>query len=207
MIIEADGKSIPGSAHPYQDRIFLNRERQVFLVADGVSRSSHGDGGLAAGLILGMVEEEVEKGADLSTAVIKANDHLVKRRGWDVRVGETTFTGCLIKDDVANIVNVGDSPAYLFRKASNVRLYTEDKDPRRGYLTQVIGHPNISAHSATIDLQPGDVIALMTDGINKLDVGAMARPWPVKKIVDMVMESQSKLGYDDDKSIIVIRLS
>lgn len=204
--IEAAGKSVPGSVHSYQDRIFLNKRKPLFLVADGVSRSSHGDGGVAAGLILNLVEAEIEKGADLSTAVIKANSILVKRRFWDKDIGETTLTGCIIVKNIAHIINIGDSPAYLLRNLSCVTMYTEDKSPE-GYITQVIGQPNISVHSAAVELHPGDRIVLMSDGINNLDTGAIMRDASIEKVVEKIISDQKDFhGYDDDKSIIVIRV-
>lgn len=206
-MIEAAGKSIPGSAHPYQDRIFLNNNRQIFLVADGVSRSSHGDGGIAAGLILNLVEKEIERGSDLPTAIIIANTILVKRRFWDRLIGETTLTGCIIDGNTAHIANIGDSPAYLFRGSSRINVYTEDKAPQ-GYLTQVIGQPNISVHSTTIELQPGDVIVLMSDGIHKLDTAMIMQAGSASDAVEKIIGDQRGLhGYDDDKSIIMIKMT
>jgi hypothetical protein len=54
--VEVSSKSVPGTSHDYEDRILVNEARRLYAVADGVTSSSQGSGGVAAELALALLK-------------------------------------------------------------------------------------------------------------------------------------------------------
>ncbi|TLY13683.1 MAG: hypothetical protein E6K84_03770 [Thaumarchaeota archaeon] len=183
-LLEVAARSIPGSAHPYEDRILADDKVGLFAVADGVTHSSQGSGAVAAELALSLLREYFS--GDLTAVAVDEGRLLVG--------------------------NVGDSPAYLVR-AKNMRgLIQEDKSPH-GYITQVIGYPEtIHVHSTSLQLKDQDMVIVASDGIEHVlrvsFVHQLLSMPEVSEVVDsIIQEAKARVtGYDDDKSVIVLRV-
>jgi serine/threonine protein phosphatase PrpC len=211
VFLNVASRSVPGSQHPFEDRTLVDEGKGLFAVADGVTRSSHGSGALAAELSIRLLKKNY--GGDLVEAVTKTHKEVVKRRAEDWEIGETTLTAVAAEDDDLQAANVGDSPALLIRGGEIQSLYHEDKT-LTGSISQTMGYPDeIAVNSSRTRLQGGDVVIVASDG-----VGHVLRP-PiiyqllgkprVNEVADAIIATaKSKpTGYDDDKSVIVINFA
>lgn len=208
-MLEAASLSVPGSVHPYEDRVLDDEKLGLFAVADGVTNSSQGSGGTAAELALGLLRESFR--GDLVAAIEKTHGLMARRRKDDRNVGETTLTAAAIREGMMQVGNVGDSPAYLAREGGLSSLIEADKSPY-GFITQVIGYPEvIHVHSRTVTLQVEDVIIIASDGVDHVLRDPLLQKLAglgSREAADLVVrEAQAKpTAYDDDKSVIVIRI-
>lgn len=204
-------KSIAGSVHPYEDRILVDEEKMLYAVADGVTLSSHGSGGVAAKFAIELLKENFS--GDIVKAVKETHDRLNGMKLRDKSIGETTLTAACLREEWAEVVNVGDSPAYLAREDILLSLFHEDKDGY-GHITQVIGYPEeIEIHHKRMPLRKGDYLILASDGVAhalniptitplvKKEVSAEAL---AREIIETAQEQP--IGYDDDKSVIVVKV-
>lgn len=209
-MLKVAARSVPGSVHPYEDRILVDEKLGLFAVADGVTLSSQGSGAVAAELALSLLRENFS--GDLTTAISKVHQVVLKRRKGDRTVGETTLTAVAVREGSLGVANVGDSPAYLVRAESMQSLTRADRSSY-GYITQVIGYPEtIQVHSAGLELEDRDTVIVASDGVEHvlhapLVHGFVGRP-EVNEVADAIIEEARvrMAAYDDDKSVIVLRI-
>ena len=209
-MLQIASRSIPGSQHPYEDRVLVDEKLGLFAVADGVTLSSQGSGGIAAELALGLLQENFK--GDIVEAVKAVHRAAVERRRKDKDVGETTLTAITVSDERLQAANVGDSPAFLVSGGRIRNLFQEDRSPH-GYITQVIGAPEtVRVHSTSLDLRARDVVIVASDGVGHVLIPSMMDQFASKpdadQIADAIIEEAlaQRSGYDDDKSVIAIRI-
>jgi protein phosphatase len=212
LSLDTAAKSVPGSTHPYEDRILVNERKRLFAVADGVTISSQGSGGVAAEFAIELLQENQTE--DLVEAITRIHEMVLKRkRMGDETIGETTLTAAVIEGATLELANVGDSPAYLIRNRSMKRLSHLDKS-ESGYITQVIGFPEtITVHLTKTQLRVGDLVLLISDGVLHVMnsppfFGLLSREPNANELASKIIaEAQLRVGsYDDDKSVIVLRV-
>jgi serine/threonine protein phosphatase PrpC len=110
-------------------------------------------------------------------------------------------------------VNVGDSPAYLLRD-NDLTVLTQADKSEFGYITQVLGYPEkIRVHSNAVGLKMNDYLILASDGVAHVINHATLLPIVratvgSKEVAEAIIERAETtwVGYDDDKSVIVIRV-
>ena len=211
-MLEVVSRSAPGLTHPYQDRVLVDEKRGLFAVADGVTRSSQGDGAIGAELAVRLLEENFS--GDLKRTVEEVHEMVFGKMKQEWSIGETTLTAMSVNDSQGEVCNVGDSPACLVQGANITSLYTADKS-LQGDLTQVIGFPeSVRVHSTRFQLNGGDVVILATDGVEQVLqpplIYRYLRRTNAHEIADAIIEGAKtqarKGGYDDDKTVIVIRV-
>ena len=210
LAFTVSSKSVPGSTHVHEDRILVDRESDLYAVADGVTLSSQGSGGAAAELALSLLKEQFT--GDLTEAVEAVHDRLFELKRSDRTIGETTLTCAHLAEGRAEIVNVGDSPAYLVR-GEEMKVMTHPDRNELGYITQVIGYPeNIKANRNSESLEAGDFLILASDGIahvlNHLTLlPILETTRTIGDVAEAIIEKAKVTwaGYDDDKSVIVIK--
>jgi len=101
-------------------------EPPLYAVADGMG--GHRGGEVASQLALTTIAESFRKGAvPFAEQVQAANRAVFERSGADRAVAGmgTTLTAAVIRGDLAHLVHVGDSRAYLLR-AGSLRQLTDD---------------------------------------------------------------------------------
>jgi len=208
--LEASWKSIPGNVHPYEDRVLVEKKRGLFAVADGVTGSSQGSGGIAAELALELLRKYFE--GDLLNAIERVHHTIVEKRVSDRSIGETTMTALAVVGNSLEACNLGDSPAYLVRDRTMRSLITEDVTPS-GRITQVIGYPEV-VHIHSVKMQPrtGDLLIISSDGVEHVlqpsFVDTLVSETSIHRIAESIVEQACLVatGYDDDKSVIVLRM-
>ena len=208
--LEVGAKSEAGSVHPYEDRMLVDEGSGLFAVADGVTVSSHGSGGAAADLAIGLLPKAFS--GDLPAAIGMVNRLSFEQRKEDRNIGETTLTAAFLHRGRLEVANVGDSPAVLIHHGTATSLIVEDRD-RSGHITQVIGYRDgVSVHSTSLELAAGDMVVLASDGVghvlgvpflSRLALGAGAE----EAAGSIVREAKAvPSGYDDDKTAIVLKV-
>ncbi|MBN2072338.1 MAG: serine/threonine-protein phosphatase [Actinobacteria bacterium] len=149
----------------------------------------------------------------------------------------TTFTCCLVSGDLAHIIHAGDSRLY-HKDKSGLKLVTEDhtitgelyrrgeisyqetfNHPQRNFLTNVLGiSEKIKPDYHTINLNPGDILVLCSDGLNsmvrdsqieniieKTDKNRETNKEKVKVIAEKLVKEALKNGGRDNITVIAIK--
>ena len=210
-MLEVASRSVRGSVHPYEDRILVDEKLGLFAVADGVTLSSQGSGATGAELALSLLHENFS--GDLVAAISRLHETFVARMRTDRAVGETTLTAVAIHDEDLQAGNVGDSPAFHVRRGEIQRIAHADKSPD-GYITQMIGYPEtVSVHGVRLRLEEGDVLVVASDGVEHILAASFIREIAgipsVGEMADAVIDEATArvADYDDDKSVIVLRIT
>jgi serine/threonine protein phosphatase PrpC len=144
-------------------------------------------------------------------------------------MGSTLVVAAIDDGDLA-LVNVGDSPAYLFRNgewklisqdhswpAEQVRLglitAEEARDhPMKHRLTRAIGvWDHIPSYTARIDLEPGDTVVLCSDGVETAGVSVeemweMLGEGDLEAGIQKVIDRCKELGAPDNVTVAVARV-
>jgi len=132
-------------------------------VFDGVSGG--GQGAQASELTERIFREasRIEEQEDVKRLLESAHSEL----SGASRIHLTTATVALKVGNQLYVINVGDSPAYLFRDGRVEELTVLDKDPYSlAMITQAIGDgEELDYHENQVSLEPGNILVLATDGI------------------------------------------
>ena len=213
MRVHASGRTDVGQVREVNEDAYHVGD-SVFAVADGMG--GHLAGEVASSTALepianldGHVYADAEDARDaLRQAVIDANEAVVTKAAHDPSFQGmgTTLTAVMVEGRRAHVAHVGDSRAYLFRDGEFSQLTTDHtlvqrmvdegrltqeeaaRHPQRSVITRAIGvEPDIDVDAMTLDLVPGDVMVLCSDGLTG--------PVTDDTIIDML--GDDGLGVDD----------
>ena len=168
-----------------QDRDLL--APPLIAVADGMG--GHLGGGTAAGMAVEALRGigDTTDPTALLSALQEANKAIARAATGDPELAGmgTTATAALLEGGILYLVHVGDSRAYLIRDgriiqvtqdhsvvAEMVRRGTLSADaaeshPARHVITRALGvDADIDIDALRVDLEPGDVVLLCTDGLS-----------------------------------------
>lgn len=144
----------------------LSLDSVLDAVLDGLTEKEEGTGKIASTLTADKLRyDRIQKVQDVIDLLTQANQELYETTEG---AAKTTATVALKLGKQLYIVNVGDSPAYLIREGKIMELTTLDKSPiYHAVCNRVIGEiPGLFRyHKNQIDLQSGDRLVLVTDGI------------------------------------------
>ncbi len=187
----AVGKTDVGKVRTSNEDAYLVGD-SVFAVADGMG--GHAAGEVAASAALEPVRaldgrvfaDAPSAAAALRDAVITANQTVSQMAEDDPSYHGmgTTLTATLLEGTRLHIAHVGDSRAYLLRDGQFSQI-TDDHTlvqhlidegqitveeaathPQRSIITRAIGvSPEVDVDSMSLELQPGDVLLLCSDGL------------------------------------------
>ncbi|MGD9796873.1 MAG: protein phosphatase 2C domain-containing protein [Acidimicrobiia bacterium] len=209
----------------------VHAEEGLWIVADGV-------GGHAAGEVASQVAVEFVRAntaaLGLAEAVRLANRAVLERAEADVNLrgmGTTVTAVVPVEVDGAaqlEVVNVGDSRAYLFRDGELLQL-TEDHSlvaeleregritadearvhPQRNIVTRVLGNePDIVVDVFSLDPFRGDRLVLCSDGLsNELEerevVGVLAHERDPIAAAGALVDLANVAGGRDNITVVVI---
>ncbi|TMF85667.1 MAG: serine/threonine-protein phosphatase [Chloroflexi bacterium] len=221
-----------------EDSVLVWKEKAgvdaLLVVCDGMG--GHAAGRLASSIAVETFASTLAgdggKGADpnrLREASIRTNTavHMASMENPEWQGMGSTLTVVAIEGSKLALVNVGDSPAYLFRDgkyrlisqdhswpAEQVRLGVikpEDaKDhPMKHRLTRAIGvWDQIASFTDVIDLQPGDSVVLCSDGVETAGVSveemwAMLTEGSLEDGIRKVIDRCRELGAPDNVTVAV----
>ena len=131
------------------------------------------------------IDQEHNFLANLEYSVQRAHERIIEEHGSPGKGPATTLTMVTLTWPRAYLVHVGDSRAYYLRGGRlrqltrdqttgeymvDVGAWTEDQAARAkvgGNLTSALGGQEMTPAVGLIDLEPGDVLLLCTDGLTK----------------------------------------
>lgn len=174
-----------------QDSIYMNPEKNLFIVADGMG--GHNGGDIASGIAVKSIPEYVLKNFSkdpkqtLDEGVKYANLEIKKRGENDpqlVGMGTTVVT-FYFKDTSLFIGNVGDSRAYLINRSKlylmtkdhslvqeklNLGIYNREqaqKDPQKNVLVRTVGfEKDVDVDVYTYKVSRNDIFLCCSDGLH-----------------------------------------
>jgi protein phosphatase len=175
------------------------------------------------------VEQENAFVEQLEQAIRGTHESILSQHGDADRAPATTLTLAIMVGPRAYIVHVGDSRAYYLRRGK-LRQLTRDQTvgdymvtigawtdtqaaraPSASALASAIGGSELSPAMGLIDLEPGDVLLLCTDGLTRhvtddqigriLGQSAPAETC-ARGLVDLALEG----GGEDNITVIVARI-
>ncbi|NOZ12640.1 MAG: Stp1/IreP family PP2C-type Ser/Thr phosphatase [Acidobacteria bacterium] len=168
----------------------------------------------------------------LMVGIKLANDAILSKVAGDPQLNGmgTTIVAAIFDRDNATIAHVGDSRAYLFRNqklslltndhswvSEQVRrgLITEEQarvHPMKNVVTQALGGAErLSVEIDELPLEPGDLVALCSDGLNsmvaaddmeKIFIRFHENP---EELIDQLIHKANEQGGDDNITVIVVR--
>lgn len=174
-----------------QDSIYMNPEKNLFIVADGMG--GHNGGDIASALAVKTVPEYVIQNQDqppaalIANAVKHANKSIKDRGKADAQlVGMgTTVVSFYFKETTLFIANVGDSRAYLINRNRlfqlskdhslvqeklNIGIYNREqaqKDPQKNVLVRTVGfEENVDVDVFNYKVCRNDIFLICSDGLH-----------------------------------------
>ena len=175
------------------------------------------------------VDREQDYLAALEASVERAHQRILEEYGTDGKGPATTLTLVTLMWPRAYLVHVGDSRAYYLRKTRlrqltrdqttgeymvDVGAWTEEQAARAkvgANLTSAVGGSEMTPVVGLIDLEPGDVLLLCTDGLTKhvadpqiatVLAGAGNAEAISRELVQLALEA----GGSDNVTVIVAKL-
>lgn len=216
------GHEIAGSSVPAEetggdtfDVIPLDDARAMILVADA---TGHGVGpALSATQVRAMLRIAARLGAEVDDTLVHINDQLESDLAMHLYVA--AFVGVL--DANAGRVryhSAGQAPILHFRAATGECLWLDTTAPPLGMLS-----PLMLRAAVTVELEPGDILGLMTDGVFECSdpageqfgrdrvasLIAAHRAQPLDALVETVQtavrEHRGATPPDDDVTVVLAR--
>ena len=210
-----------------QDSIGWDAGQQLWFVADGMG--GHASGEVASRLVKETLLAQAAT-VGVPAAVLMAHEAVMReaeQRGAQRGMGSTVVTAQITGDRSAQIVWVGDSRAYLWRRGELKRL-TRDHSylellraqsdlsetalrDRQGsnVVTQALGMGTPDPSQALVPLRTGDWLILCSDGLaielrDEEMAQVLARQATPKAAADALFAATMEHGARDNVSIIVI---
>ena len=211
----------------------LRSRGHLFAVADGMG--GHAAGDVASKVAMETVfrtyytsSAEAPEAA-LRAAIAEANRALLHQAEIDLSYAGlgTTFVAALLLGTELIVANVGDSRAYLFQ-AGHLQQITQDhswvaeqiaagvltheeaaRHPYRNVITRSLGPDREPAPDFfRIDLQPGDVLLLCSDGLSNMikqeEISAFLSAYPCDEAADVLLERTLERGAPDNVSFVLV---
>ncbi|HYJ45209.1 MAG TPA: PP2C family serine/threonine-protein phosphatase [Pyrinomonadaceae bacterium] len=238
----SDGAEPPEELRHFQ----LGEKGLVLVVSDGMGGALAGDvaSRMAVETVRQMlVESEDESGSEdedkslvdyLRHATVYANLAIHHRSQEDTRCAGmgATFTGAAIKDDMLDLVQVGDSRAYLMR-GQHIKLATKDQSlvqqlvdvgqiseaeaethMFRNVILQALGaQSELTPVTGKIRLRQGDILLMCSDGLSgKLRAEDMRRiiqegENDLGAICNRLVEEANERGGEDNITVVLARFT
>ncbi len=212
-----------------EDAVGTDPSRGLWLVADGM-------GGHASGEVASAIVRDTMIGAtelSLTDAVIAAHRAVAAAAEADAgryRGMGSTVVALAIKAGECEVVWVGDSRAYLWRRGtirrvsrdhSFVELLRESSGiteaeirvhPNRNLVTQTLGHGSPTPASVRVELRARDWLLLCSDGLNdELDDDEIAdllrRAREPDDAVSQLVEAALAKGGRDNVTVLIVAVS
>lgn len=204
-----------------QDRVFVDRERLVFCVADGVGGGQ--DGALASEMVCSNLKMMLYAAADdfssrlaaVQQAVEEANEEIHERtlRKGLGTMGSTVAVVVIDPDDRHRLAvcNVGDSRVYLIRGGMPERLTVDHRGAVPGSLTRAVGcSGRIEVEWSEIKAGDGSRILICTDGVHDVigdpRIAVFASGGSLSAAAERLSSDVFKHGAPDNFSFVLVSI-
>jgi protein phosphatase len=174
------------------------------------------------------VDQEHDFLGRLEDSVHQAHRRLLEQHGPDGKGPATTLTMITLCWPRAYVVHVGDSRAYYFRGGRlrqltrdqtmgeymvDVGAWTDEQAARAkaaAHLTSALGGSEMTPSVGLVDLEPGDILLLCTDGLSKFVaeeqiVTVLRHRASAEDICRELLRAALDAGGDDNITLIVAR--
>lgn len=207
----------------------------LFAVTDGMGGAQAGE--LASRLAATTIEDggAAPRGEDeLAELIRTANQRVFERAASDPQAAGMGTTATVVVVDEAvgtlTLAHVGDSRAYRVRDGALERLtsdhslvaelvrsgrLTEEEaavHPARSVITRALGtEPEIEVDTATIALQPGDLVLLCSDGLSSMVADpviatlAATSPGPAEA-TEALVTAANEAGGEDNVTVVAFEI-
>jgi serine/threonine protein phosphatase PrpC len=222
-----------------EDSVFVSEDAgrldALLLVADGMG--GHASGQVASKIVADTISGELRSdgGLDpqnLAAAFARANTAVYEAaRATSENAGMgSTVVMAAVKDGRMAMLNVGDSPAYLFRSGTVTEIYQNHSWPseqaRAGIIKpeDVANHPmkhrlaravgvwdHVKPYTTQLELEPGDVVLLCSDGVEEAGVSTeelrgLLEGEDLEAAVKSVIALCRQRGAPDNVSVAALRV-
>ena len=164
----------------------------------------------------------------LEKTVLDAHERIKREHAGAGKAPATTLTLTMLVWPRAYIIHVGDSRAYYLRRGRlqqitrdqtvgefmvNIGAWTEAQGAKAGgALTSAIGSSELTPSVGLIDLEPGDVVLLCTDGLTKhlpddRIAAVLGRPAGAEAMCRELVAAALEAGGSDNVTTVVARMS
>ncbi len=176
-----------------QDSIYINREKNFFVVADGMG--GHNGGDIASAIAVKVAPEQLYRSLADNTPVpkslhnsINAANKAIYKKGQSDPMLEgmgTTIVSLYFVGNSVYIGNVGDSRAYLINNQEiyqlsrdhsfvqeklSLGLYSREeaaKDPHKNVLSRTVGYePYVQSEVFNYKVHRNDILFICSDGLH-----------------------------------------
>lgn len=217
----------------YSCRVPLGSLKNLFIVADGMGGHKAGD--YASAYAVNAIEREVDadEGTEpvkiLSNAIECANEEIFEKAKEEDFAGMgTTVVASTVVDSTLYVANVGDSRLYLIREGITqitkdhslveemIRAGELERDearfhPDKNIITRAVGaDKDVNVDFFEVDLLPGDVILMCSDGLSNM-VGDDEILTIIKKnkevdgMADELVKTANHNGGKDNIGVVLVR--
>lgn len=213
----------------------LARKGLLYIVADGMGGAAGGDLASQMAVHVTLTKYYQDSGLDVSRSLAKAvqiaNEKIHERGHTDpVCWGMgTTIVGAVVRDNELNVMNVGDSRAYLLRN-QKIELISTDHSlvqeqvraglltqeeaavhPRRNVLSRNLGYaPQTHPDFASYTMNRGDMLLLCSDGlwgqVSDTELAEFLQTYEPQVAADKLVDLANRRGGPDNISVIILRL-
>lgn len=226
-----------------EDAVYADDNLHLYIVADGMGGYEGGEiaSNMALQIIVSdlremLVGQEPEEENDptvlkenLRQVVYHANDSIYQyyQDGEQHSPMGTTLTAVYIRDNVAYVIHVGDSRAYLINPEWGMKQITQDHSvtgemlkngeitieeakvhPKRHMLTRALGYfPLVDVDITALPIAKGESIFLCTDGLYNLvseeEIYHCILSEQGQAIPKLVLQALENGGYDNISAVLI----
>ena len=218
------------------DSPVAERRGVLCVVADGMG--GHAAGEVASSLAVQTTRQhfyasrEPENGLALREAISAANEAVWReaQRSPDRAGMGCTISAAVVRGDEVAVGHVGDSRAYMVRRADITQITTDHswvaeqvragaltpeqarQHPRRNVITRAIGQrASVAVDIYRLHAAAGDAIVLCSDGLSSVveddEIGRYARELPPQEAVKRLIDVANSRGAPDNVTVAVMRLA
>jgi protein phosphatase len=216
-----------------EDSILLEPEHRAFVICDGMG--GHASGAVASQVAVETISDmlrrtpAVDGQEPMVAAILAANQAVFTRAQADPQCHGmgTTVVGVRFAEELVHVCHIGDSRIYLLRDGmlqqltrdhSLVNLYADHPEmigklgpAHSNIIVRAVGlHAEVEVEHNVIEMEPGDVYLLCSDGL--VD---MADDWMVREMLtsgddlattaDNLIRAANAHGGADNVSVILVR--
>jgi serine/threonine protein phosphatase PrpC len=219
--MKAVGWSVQGSRSEHNEDAFLiDAARQIYLVADGVGSGPDGHEASRAVVdsVMACLRDSDDIAEGIQRGVVVANERVHRLAASKDRAGMASTLVCLWhRGEVIEVFHAGDSRLYRLR-GERFQALTADhskeierNNQRKEVVTRAIGaRPQVDVEHRTHDHYPGDLYALMSDGISDPVEDSVIQSTVSNPGLSMLEKCRTlvrlaeEAGGQDDKTIIIV---
>lgn len=194
------------------------------FVADGIGGGPAGE--YAAQFVLEQISEKLSMEKQYSNDELLAllsniNHQLIESstNNFEIHGSGTTLIGMLFYQNSFEVIGAGDSPAYLFRDNTMIKINedqvldpTDENSPITSYFGGKTDALRLNIKTVLREIIPLDILVLASDGLFKATTvrrlkAILSNSKPIEEKNQFILTEALKAGAEDNISCILINVS